>query len=346
MNRTLLLILCDFLLLNLLALTRWEQAEPPPVSKPPVASATTGSAGTTPGQDLVETMKLSLVDERRSREELAQKLERKEGELEVREKNVASLLSEKTQLATSLASTQQTAEQLARQATVTKERLAQMQRELEEKRRLADQQEQQLQTLEKQQTEARQRIEGLSVAVQEAEQDQQLLRENAVDWETMTATFTKESLRASPPRIEFSAIDPRIVFLPVSEDQVRALGAKVYQTALDPFRFPEAVLISNGGAGYGEVPFKLDPTNANFVRMDNRLVRRLFGDFSPSRGDLVLSKSGELLGIMVNSEYCAVINHFQPAVTMPIGTIPADAPTGPKIEELNRRWRALPVRVK
>jgi len=457
MNRTLLLILCDFLLLNLLALTRWEQAEPPPVSKPPVASATTGSAGATPGQDLVETMKLSLVDERRSREELAQKLERKEGELEVREKNVASLLSEKTQLAASLASTQQTAEQLARQATVTKERLAQMQRELEEKRRLADQQEQQLQTLEKQQTEARQRIEGLSVAVKVAEQEKQLLREtadtlkvqvaaereerikvqqttvqlaqgvgqlaeksteltkeirdhrpvnantlfneflanrvrttfgaerrnflapvsvvkesrtvlvtdgkatyallhiddtplnlreNAVDWETMTATFTKESFRASPPRIEFSAIDPRIVFLPVSEDQVRALGAKVYQTALDPFRFPEAVLISNGGAGYGEVPFKLDPTNANFVRMDNRLVRRLFGDFSPSRGDLVLSKSGELLGIMVNSEYCAVINHFQAAVTMPIGTIPADAPTGPKIEELNRRWRALPVRVK
>ncbi len=28
MNKTLLLIICDFLLLNLLALTRWEKAEP------------------------------------------------------------------------------------------------------------------------------------------------------------------------------------------------------------------------------------------------------------------------------------------------------------------------------
>ena len=77
MNRTLLLILCDFLLLNLLALTRWEQAEPPPVSKPPVASATTGSAGTTPGQDLVETMKLSLVDERQRGRELLERFPRK-----------------------------------------------------------------------------------------------------------------------------------------------------------------------------------------------------------------------------------------------------------------------------
>ena len=36
MNKTLLLILCDFLLLNLLALTRWEKAEPARVKQPPV----------------------------------------------------------------------------------------------------------------------------------------------------------------------------------------------------------------------------------------------------------------------------------------------------------------------
>ena len=36
MNKTLLLILCDFLLLNLLALTRWDKTEPPPAT--PVAT--------------------------------------------------------------------------------------------------------------------------------------------------------------------------------------------------------------------------------------------------------------------------------------------------------------------
>jgi hypothetical protein len=36
MNRTLLLIICDFLLLNLLALTRWEKAEPASAKQPPV----------------------------------------------------------------------------------------------------------------------------------------------------------------------------------------------------------------------------------------------------------------------------------------------------------------------
>jgi len=171
------------------------------------------------------------------------------------------------------------------------------------------------------------------------------LREKAVDWENLSATFTKGEHRLPASRLEFLTVDPRVAVIPLTDEQVRKIGAKVYQTALDPFKFPEAVLISNGGAGYGEVPFKLEPTNTNYVRMDNRLVRRLFGDFTPSRGDLVLSKTGELLGIMVNNEYCAVINNFLVAQSIPLGTISAEAPTGPKLEDLNRRWRSLPVRL-
>jgi hypothetical protein len=105
------------------------------------------------------------------------------------------------------------------------------------------------------------------------------------------------------------------------------------------------VLISNGGTGYGEIPFKLDPTNPSYVRMDNRLVRRLFGDFAPSRGDLVLSKTGELLGIMVNSDYCAVVNNFLTSQTIPLGDINPSTPTGPKLDDLVKRWRSLPLRL-
>ena len=36
MNKTLLLIICDFLLLNLLALTRWERVEPARPTQAPV----------------------------------------------------------------------------------------------------------------------------------------------------------------------------------------------------------------------------------------------------------------------------------------------------------------------
>lgn len=462
MNRTLLLILCDFLLLNLLALTRWEQAEPPPSSTPAPAAAP--GPQSSQGQDLVDTMKLALEDERATREAMTQRLQSTEAELQSRAQNLAALESARTDLARKLESTQRTSAELAQKmaaatedANVNKARLAQTQRELDEQRRLAAQQEKQLSDLAQQQTEARQKIENLNVAVKVAEQEKQLLRDTAdtlkvqvdaerqerirvqetttqlaqgvgqlaeqstsltkeirenrpinantlfneflanrvqtsfsafkrnflggpihqakdtrtvlvtdgkatyallhVDdtplnlrdgaesWERLTATFSKGSYRANAQEISFLALDPRVVVIPVSDTEVASLGAKVYQTALDPFKFPEAVLISNGGAGYGEVPFKLEPTNASYVRMDNRLVRRLFGEFSPSRGDLVLSKTGELLGIMVNSEYCAVINNFLPAQTVSVGEGSGTAPVGSKIQDLHRRWRSLPPRM-
>ena len=61
MNKTLLLIICDFLLLNLLALTRWDKVEPPAAHKPPVPEV---SANTTrPSNDLADMLKLALEQE-------------------------------------------------------------------------------------------------------------------------------------------------------------------------------------------------------------------------------------------------------------------------------------------
>ncbi|MEN9676412.1 MAG: hypothetical protein RIS76_2308 [Verrucomicrobiota bacterium] len=107
--------------------------------------------------------------------------------------------------------------------------------------------------------------------------------------------------------------DPRIVAVAVDGAAARELGLRIYPLARDPFKFPEAMLLNRGGRRYGEVEFKLDPRTPDFVRMKNRLFSGVFGEFSPSAGDLVLSKTGELLGVMVNSDYCAVLKNFQPA---------------------------------
>ncbi len=170
-------------------------------------------------------------------------------------------------------------------------------------------------------------------------------RELGADWENISISFAKGGSRAAVPTMHFLSIDPRLVALPVDEEQVAAIGAKVYKTALDPVKFPEALLISNGGAGYGEVAFKLDASTPGFVRMDNRFMKRLMGDFSPSRGDLVLSKTGELLGIMVNGDYCAVINNFLPARSIRTGNDVGAQKTSEILNEMAARVRALPFRM-
>ena len=462
MNKTLLLILCDFLLLNLLALTRWEKAEPARAKQPPVPSMAANAA--TRDQDLVEAMKLSLADERSTREQLTQKLSSTESTLAQRDQNLTQLQADQARLAATLTATQRTAADLgqkfaaaAQDASMTKEELARIQRELEDKRAEAERQKQALAALAQQQAEARQKIEGLTVAVKVAEQEKQLLRETAdtlkvqveaerqdrlkaqaattqlaqgvgqlaeksgeltkeirenrpinanvlfndflanwvtarftavragvfgpatrekesatvlvtdgvkiyallhlddtpfplsdesLDWEKITAEFTKPpAYRSRVAALQFLSLDPRVLVLPVDPVQAAALGVKVYPTALEPFKFPEAVLVNGGGKGYGEVGFKLDASQPGYVRVDNRFFKRLFGDFSPSRGDLVLSKTGELLGIMVNSDFCAIVNNFLPAKTITTGDDVRAQHTAAVLNELSARVRLLPLKL-
>lgn len=471
MNKTLLLILCDFLLLTLLALTRWESAEPPRPTQPQQSVPAPGAKAVTREQDLVETMRLSLADERAAREELAQKLSSTGEALAAREQNVTQLQAERARLAeernrvaSTLTETQRAAAELAQkfsaatqEATLTKEQLAQLQRDLAEKQVEAERQRQAVATLEKQQAAAKKQIEGLTLAVVVAEQEKKNLREtadtlrsqveverqerakvqetttqlaqgvgqlaersgelrreivesrpinanvlyndyvanrvtatfdasrrgflgavnrnrdastvlvsngqdvfallhisdtvfslteNAVDWEALTVQLSRAGARRTNARaIHFLAQDPRIVVLPVDATQAASLGAKVYNLAADPFKFPEAVLIDGGGRGYGEVGFKLDVSDPGFVRVDNRLFKRLFGDFAPSRGDLVFSKTGELLGIMVNDDYCAVLRDFRPlqAIT-PGGNVKAQG-TARVLDDLMGRVRAMPLKL-
>jgi X-X-X-Leu-X-X-Gly heptad repeat protein len=171
------------------------------------------------------------------------------------------------------------------------------------------------------------------------------LSENSLDWEKVTAEFIKPpAYRSRAASLQFLSLDPRVIVLPVDQAQAAALGVKVYPTALEPFKFPEAVLVNGGGKGYGEVGFKLDSTQTGYVRVDNRLFKRLFGDFAPSRGDLVLSKTGELLGIMVNSDYCALVTNFLPAKTLVTGDVKSQH-TADLLNGLSARVRQLPLKL-
>src|SRR5687768_14390622 len=97
MNKTLLLILCDFLLLTLLALTRWESAEPPRPQQPPVPELAANAV--TKEQDMVDVMRQSLADEKATRDELAQKLSAADAALAAREQTLAQTQAERARIA-------------------------------------------------------------------------------------------------------------------------------------------------------------------------------------------------------------------------------------------------------
>ena len=71
---------------------------------------------------------------------------------------------------------------------------------------------------------------------------------------------------------------------------------------------------------FGEVIFQRDLKNRDYVKMDKSFIRSAFmGEFNPTRGDLVFSQTGELLGIMANSRYCHIIKSVDPAAAIVFG---------------------------
>jgi hypothetical protein len=143
--------------------------------------------------------------------------------------------------------------------------------------------------------------------------------------------------------LTFITADPRLAVVPVNAQQALAMNLKLYPVAKNPFKFTEAVLVNRGGKHYGEVEFKLDARTPDYVRMKNRILSRVLqGEFSPSTGDIVLSKTGEFLGVMVNPDYCAVIKSFE---TLPGYTFDDKTTTDMvrnRLVELNTRLFRLP----
>ena len=463
MNKTLLLIMCDFMLLNLLALTRWEKAEPPRAAP---TSAAAQNAATPPAvnADMVELMRVSLEDEKSTREQIASQLAATQGSLSEREKNLAATQQQKIQLEGALATTTANVKDLERkysasanEAFLTKEQLAKMQRELEERRADTERQKEELARMERQNAEARQRIENLNVAVRVAEQEKQLLavnlteakqqvaverqervrvqeqttqlaqgvgqlaeksgelskeiRENrpinpnlifndflanrvqtrlatrrsglfgpalkdkeaqtvlvsdgqrtyalmhlsdtpfsftfdlAPDYDQITGRLTRGSFNAPVKELRFLALDPRVIVVPVDDSLAALMGAKVYRLAAEPFKFPDAIVVRADDGKYGETPFRIDAANPGYVKLDNRIITRLFGEFSPKRGDLVFSKSGDLIGLMVNNDYCAVLGDFRAAHTLPAGDEAPPTKTGPAFADLAARYQRLPIKL-
>ncbi len=169
--------------------------------------------------------------------------------------------------------------------------------------------------------------------------------ETPPDFEMIAGKLSRGSFNSPVKELAFLALDPRLVVIPVDDSLAALMGAKIYKLAAEPFKFPEAVVVRADDGKYGETPFRIDAANPGYVKLDNRIVTRLFGEFSPKRGDLVFSKSGDLIGMMVNNDYCAVLGDFRAAHTLGAGDDVVQPKTGSTFADLAARWQRLPFKL-
>lgn len=164
-------------------------------------------------------------------------------------------------------------------------------------------------------------------------------------WESLTGTLARGTSEVKVNSLSFHLQDPRLVFMPLSAAEARKLDAKVYRISTTPFKFQDAVLIGASEGYYGECKFEIDPSAPAYVKLDRSMIKGLFGKFNPSRGDLVLSKTGELLGIMVNSTYCLLIHNFDATATFTFGPDVRALKTGDTLSALYSVVQQMPLKL-
>ena len=177
-------------------------------------------------------------------------------------------------------------------------------------------------------------------------QDTPLLLWNpALDWDGMSGTLKRKAVQVPVRAMSFHAQDPRVVMIPVTSDEVRQLGSKVYKVSSDPYKFQDAVLVGAKEGYYGECKFQIDLTTPAYVKLDRDLLKGLFGKFNPTSGDLVFSKTGELLGIMANSTYCLMFRNFQTTATFQFSDKMQNQATGTVLTRLYTIVAAMPIKL-
>lgn len=161
-------------------------------------------------------------------------------------------------------------------------------------------------------------------------------------WRQLTGIVSREETQYSIPMLGVSSLDPRILAVPVGRQQAEQLGSKIYSLAADLYKFQEAVLVGSRESYFGEVGFRVDPDHPDYVKMERSAFGKLFGKFAPSRGDLVFSKTGELLGIMANNHYCAVFKNIQLNRQIQFGAEVSETETAEVLKQIRDRFQALP----
>jgi hypothetical protein len=154
------------------------------------------------------------------------------------------------------------------------------------------------------------------------------------DWNKLTGTMTWHNDQVAIHSLAFDKEDPRVVMIPVTSEQARRLGCKVYPLSADPYKFQDAVLVGADEGYYGQCNFQIDLDTPHYLKLDRSLLKGLFGKFNPSRGDLVFSRTGELLGVMVNDTYCLTIQKYAPNTTFAFDQDLADKHTGGTLAQL------------
>ena len=164
--------------------------------------------------------------------------------------------------------------------------------------------------------------------------------------QTLSVSVLGKAYRFSPRTVSALNEDPRLLAIPVPDEFIEKEKLTPLITAQKFFNFNECVVVNPAKFYYGQVPFRADFKNNAYAQLDVGLLQSVFGTFSPSEGDLVLSRSGNYLGCRANGVLAILMRKFSPSNSLNVGKKYTPQEAAKFVGELSARLKSLPLSLK
>jgi len=164
--------------------------------------------------------------------------------------------------------------------------------------------------------------------------------------ESLTVSVFGKSYRFEAPMLYSIFEDPRLLAIEVPQAFIDKEKIKAVAQPENFFAFVDCVVVNPSKFYYGQIPFRADFKNSAYAQLDVGLLQSVFGSFSPSDGDFVLSRSGDFMGCMVDSSVAILLRSMTPAMSIKLGKDYTPASASAFVAETSARLKQIPLRLK
>ena len=145
------------------------------------------------------------------------------------------------------------------------------------------------------------------------------------------------------PKLHFLAAEPRVLVIPVPAGYAEAAGVTPFNLTDDPFNYAKAIMIANNRAGqYGETKLTIDPRSEQYLKILREPFSSLFDNSIPASSDLLFSRTGTFIGLMVNRQYCHLMEDFAVMGTLDLGASYNSLTSQRLSQQIMRQLKQLP----
>ena len=164
--------------------------------------------------------------------------------------------------------------------------------------------------------------------------------------ETLSMSVSGKSYRFNPKKVYSVAEEPRLLAVRIPKEFLEKEKLTPLELSENQFGFSDCVVIDWRKSYYGQSPFRSDFEVPSYAQLDVGLLQSVFGTFSPGAGDYVMSRSGDFLGCMVDSDAAILIKKITPILALALGKDYKKGEAEKFVGSASARLKLLPLRLR